>query len=140
MKWSFLNLTFGVLSLACVACGDEDEEAAGIEIEGTWSSNFGGTETIDDDSWASESSSFTSVSEIVEFSNEDNMAITRSPDDGTYGRNVWTDVDGGRFYYCTIAFMQDSADAAWAAGGTPDATDPATSGCGGFSWTELTRQ
>jgi hypothetical protein len=129
-------------------CGGDDDPAApgstttGIEIDGSWTSSFGGTEIIDDDSWTVGDS----VSVISDYSNTENVAITRNPDDaefdpGKYNRNVWTELSGGSFYYCTTDFGLDTVEDAQAATTTPDASDPDASGCGGsFPWTKLTRE
>lgn len=142
---------FGSLALALslVGCAKDDDDAnppgdtsTGIEIEGTWTSSFGGTEVIDDDSWTA--SDTTSV--IAEYSNGENVAILLSPDDaafnpGTYSRHVWTEVDSGSFYYCIADFGLETLEEAQEAETMPDASDPETTGCGGsFPWTKLTRE
>jgi hypothetical protein len=140
---------FGFLAstLFLTGCGDDDPAApakapTGIEIAGTWSSNFGGTEIIADESWTA----FDSTSEIAEFSNSENVAITRNPEDadfspGKYNRNVWTEISDGSFYYCTADFALDTLEDAQAADTVPDDSDPDNTGCGGGNpWTKLTRE
>jgi hypothetical protein len=138
----------GLVLAACVflpACGGDDDEPAPnghedeIEIAGTWTSNFGGTETIDHHSWSAESSAGTFAQEIVEFSNDDNAAVLKADDD-TFGRNVWTEPSGGAFFYCTVAYGKASAQAAIDESDVADDTDPETTGCAGFSWTKLTSE
>jgi hypothetical protein len=138
----FLAFTF---SLA--GCGDDDPAGvpantpAGIEIEGTWSSDFG-DEIIAEESWSSGGA----VAVVVDYSNTENVAVTRNPDDaafspGKYNRVVWTEVAGGAFHYCTTDFGLDSEEDAQSASTMADASDPDTSGCGGsFPWTKLTRK
>jgi hypothetical protein len=125
-------------------CGAMDSpwtKLSRIEIEGAWTSDFG-TETIDSISWDGGSGA-----SIVEFSNEENYAVWQNPDDaefspGKFGRNVWTEVDGDAFYYCTVAFMSDSAEATEDDAQPFDDSEPEAGGCGdmGFPWTKLTRE
>jgi hypothetical protein len=140
--FGFLAIT---LSLAGCAKDDADDGnpnvSTGIEIEGTWTSDFS-EEVITDDSW----SSGDTVAIVADFSNTENVAVTQNPDDaefspGKYNRIVWTDIAGGAFFYCITDFGLDSEEDALAASTMPDASDPATGGCGaGFPWTKLTRK
>ena len=111
-------------------------KVAPLEIAGTWTSNFGGTETLSSRRWASAS--------MQKFDNAANVAYSQNPSDAQYSPSkfnklVWTEPTAGSFYYCTIEFGLDSLAAAIASTKTADATSPATTGCGGFSWTKLTR-
>jgi hypothetical protein len=126
------------------ACGGDDEEpekeAGSLEIAGSWTGTFG-DETISDDEWTS-----FATQAIVEFSNDENFAIWQNPDDvkynpGKFGRNVWTDVDGGSFYYCTVAYMSETAEATETDAESADTSDLDT-GCGAMNapWTMLTRK
>jgi hypothetical protein len=133
---------------ACVllpACGDDgDSEPEGhehIEIEGEWSGNFYGTHVIADESWSSTYDPYVTVSEIIEFSNDDNDAILLA-EDGTYGRNVWTEIDDGSFFYCSVSFQKASADEAISESQPHDDADPENGGCGDMDapWSLLTRQ
>lgn len=163
MTHSWLLLGSLVVAIAASACGGDDDPegqagaggtggsggsggsgAGSIEIEGTWSSSFGSTEVIDDDSWGV-LGDFPSESEIVEFSNGDNVAITLNPEDAMYSPNeynriVWTEPSDDAFYYCTTDFGIDTLDEARALDGEPDASAPDETGCGDFPWTKLTRQ
>jgi hypothetical protein len=137
----------GWIVAACLvlpACaGDEDPADAteALEIEGEWESNFMSTEVISAGAWNVDSSFGPSSSEIVSFSNEDNSAVLLA-EDGTYGRNVWTDVADDSFYYCMVAFGKASAEEAVSQSEPADATEPANGGCGAgdFGWTMLTRK
>jgi hypothetical protein len=138
----------GLVLVTCVflpACGGSDDpakEKAGIEIEGSWvttSTMFTGSEVIDSESWSSDYGTGATVSEIVEFSNDDNDAVLRAPD-GTYGRTVWTEVSGGSFHYCTVSYGQDSVETAISESVVADDSDVDGAGCNGFSWTELARE
>ena len=132
------------LALALAGCGDDDSKSNDpssssdeieIEIEGSWTSEFG-AEEISSTSWAG--------SEVTMFDNDDNVAITRNPDDaefdpGKYNRNVWTEPEGGSFYYCTPAYGLESEEDALSSTAPADDSDPATNGCGegSFAWTRL---
>jgi hypothetical protein len=120
---------------------------SGIEIAGEWTDNFGGEETITDTTW---DTGF-SVATIVSYDNHDNSAITMDPpseDDagveaaGLFGKNVWTEIEGDAFYYCTVSFLQLSAAAAEANAMPADDTNPDVDGCGdsGFAWTKMERK
>jgi hypothetical protein len=139
------------LTLGLPACSDSvpappaASETTGIEIAGIWDGNFGSSEIIDDESWSVDFGSDPSVSLVERYSNQENVAITENPDDADFdpskfNRIVWTEIDGGSFYYCTTDFGLDSADAAAELDTEADASDPDNSGCGGFSWTKLTRR
>jgi major membrane immunogen (membrane-anchored lipoprotein) len=123
------------------ACGDEDDPAPeAIEIEGSWTSQYG-DERITSDTWTS-----FSTQAIVEFSNEENFAIWQNPADAPYfpemfGRNVWTEIEDGSFYYCIVAYMSETAEATEDDAELAD-PDDLEMGCGatGSPWTELTRK
>jgi hypothetical protein len=73
----------------------------------------------------------------------DNLTGTVIAQNGAaaFAPGAWSRFDlatvGGTLYYCQTAF--DAADQASAEATPPaDPTDPAVSGCGGFSWTALT--
>ncbi|MFT7620880.1 MAG: hypothetical protein ACI9WU_000039 [Myxococcota bacterium] len=110
-----------------------------LEIAGTWHSSFGGNETISADSWMSP---FLTTA-MIAWDNDANWAITQNPADAefapnTFAKQVWTQPEAdGAFWYCTVAFGLASADEAIADPTAADATDPATTGCGGFGWTRL---
>jgi hypothetical protein len=113
-----------------------DAMADTIAVAGTWLSNFGGTETITDQRW--------SDAIVVEFDNANHVAFTQNPLTATYGpgkfnKLVWTPIAGASFYYCFVDFSLESLAAAKATTKVADASNPDKSGCGGFSWTKLTK-
>lgn len=129
-------------------CGSSDFawtklDSNDIDIYGTWTNQFGGTEKIDALTWTTTFGDDVSVAKVIEFSNEDKEVITQNAADAEFGpskfnRIVWTSLDGF-LYYCTTDFNLDTLEAAQDADTAADATDPATSGCGGsFPWTQLT--
>jgi hypothetical protein len=141
------------VSSALLGCGDTDDPEenpiapqGALEIDGTWSSNFGSVETIDDESWSSESEGFSSSVRIDTYSNLENEVVTQNPDDAEYfpsrySRVVYTEIADDSFYYCITDFdMATSADAQ-ARNTVADDSDPENGGCGGgFAWTKLTRE
>ncbi|MEQ9500810.1 MAG: hypothetical protein RIT81_28325 [Deltaproteobacteria bacterium] len=109
-----------------------------LEIEGEYDSNFGGTETITSDLWTSYDASV-----VREYDNDANIAYLQLPEDAmfnpdTFAKVVWTEPDGGAFYYCWVDFGFATLDEAKTSTKTWDASDPDNTGCGGFSWTKLT--
>lgn len=108
--------------------------AAAVEVHGSWTSNFGGTEDITSFDW--------SGSDITKYDNGLNFAITQSPADaeyfpGKFNKLVWTEPDGNGFFYCTVDFGKDTAEQAENTPNVADDTDPASGGCSGFPWTQL---
>lgn len=133
-----------ILSTALIACGDADDasdetqnnaaELMEIELRGTWVSNFGEAYTIDEGRWGADA--------LVDYDNRDNWAILELPADaefnpGTFSRVVWTEPEAGSWWFCTVDFGLESAQAARDSGATADPTTPAESGCGGFAWTQM---
>jgi hypothetical protein len=124
-----------------MGCGDGEDESderntqsSEIEIVGTWESNFGGTETISSDAWGE--------AEIVDFDNEENVAITRNAEDaefnpGKYNRLVWTEPEDDSFYYCWVDFGLDTEEEALDSDAAADASMPDERGCGTSPWTRL---
>jgi hypothetical protein len=107
-----------------------------VEVRGTYTSNFGGMETITSTSW--------SGTEIVKASNANNYVVLYSDAEApfnpnTFAKVVWTEPVGGSFHYCFVDFGRTTLMAAETTTKTADATNPDVGGCGGFSWTKLTR-
>ena len=114
---------------------------ADIEIAGTYTDNFGGGHVIDDTSWT-QTGFGTSVFHISQYDNDSNFAIAQNDAANEYNPSLfsrfdWTTDSSGQLWFCQTAY--DAATAADAlATAAADTTDPATAGCGGFSWTMLT--
>ena len=140
-----------LLGFFTVACGGEDDgdddgnknppAEKHLEITGAWENkDFMETDVIDDTSWTStfgDSDPLTST--IEKFDNTTNVVIYAGPD-GKYSRIVWTEPADDSFYFCTVDFGLDTLEDAEASEKTADDSDPESGGCGGFSWTKLTRQ
>ncbi|MGD8861607.1 MAG: hypothetical protein PVI30_16480 [Myxococcales bacterium] len=142
--YEWVPILWAALSLALTACGDDAgggaaDDAGGsngeIEVAGTYDSDFG-AETIDSTMW--------NGSDVVDFDNDDNWAVTQNADDadfdpGKFNKVVWTEpAEDGAFHYCTVDFGLGTADEAVDTELTADDTDPESGGCGGFPWTLLT--
>ncbi len=148
-------LFLAALLVFAVACGDDDEgennanninnannvnnanNGMTIEVAGTWESNFATVESISDTEW--------NGSAITQYDNNARLAITQNAADAefspsAFNKIVWTAPEGDVFYYCTIAFGLETEQEAVDAEDTSDDSDPLNSGCGGFGWTQLTKQ
>ena len=136
-KFSLMFLS-SLLVLTVWACGDDHDHDNDptIAVAGTWTSNFGGMETITSTSW--------NGTPIIEFDNDANVAYTQNAADASWGANqfnklVWSGLTDNSVYYCTVDFGLDTLAAAKTSTKTADSSDPDNSGCGGFSWTKLTK-
>jgi hypothetical protein len=104
-----------------------------IEIAGSYSSMFG-MEMISSHQWG--------TATVHEYDNAKNEAIHQFPEDDMYNPNkfnkvVWTEPNAGKFFYCIVDFGKDTLEQAKTSTQSADSSAPATSGCGGFPWTEL---
>jgi len=112
---------------------------APVEVEGTWDATFKGgemasTEVITPIDWNGQI--------LVDHDNEANVAYTRNRPDAQFGPDlynkiVWTELENGEFFYCSIAFGLETLDAARADMTMADDTDPFEGGCGNFGWTKM---
>ncbi len=141
VSWSSLvKVCFVVgVSLGLAACGADDEDD--IEIAGDWGDNYDTSHVVTNTTWSMGQSVLT----IATFDNSTNTAVAQSPEDDQYSPNlfskiVWTEIDNGVFYFCTVAFKKDTQEEAEAAEDTSDSSDPDNGGCGGgYAWTKMTR-
>ena len=113
-----------------------------IEIAGDYTDNFGTEHNISDTEWAIAYPGYSAdVYRLAEVDNDLDYAVAENAADNAFNSGLWSRFDwfddGATLWYCQTAY--DAADQA-AASGTPraDASDPASAGCGGFSWTNLT--
>ncbi|HEX2873997.1 MAG TPA: hypothetical protein VHP33_22230 [Polyangiaceae bacterium] len=118
------------------AGGEGGGNGAALEIIGKWSSPFS-TEIIREDRWRSFGTGFDGTSAIVEYDNDANVVYTES--NCTFSKNVYLDISGDSFYYCTVAYGLPSLAAAKADTKVANPATPETNGCGGFAWSKLTR-
>ncbi|TNF24562.1 MAG: hypothetical protein EP329_24655 [Deltaproteobacteria bacterium] len=130
-------------TMALGACAEDESTAAAdsIEVAGTWTTPFSDQgELISDTQWGTPDF----MVDVVSFDNDANFAVTQNLADAEYApsmfnKNVWTEPDATGFYYCTVAFGLDTAEAAAAADASVADTNDLDAGCGGFGWTHLTR-
>lgn len=127
-----------ICTTACfVACGDEDTDPTPqgpLEIIGVWASEYGTEEVITIDRF--------NRATIHWYDNASNTLVSQNPADDAYfpsrfSKVQWTELEDGRFYYCTIDFDLESEEAARNSSSEADASNPAVSGCGMFPWTAV---
>lgn len=138
------------LSLLACACTDDANNLTDAEppsdagsaldplsqIVGTWTSNFGTTETITTNEWVGYA--------IVEYDGSARQVIIQSPPDDEYTPNqfhrvVWTPLVANSFHYCWEVFGKETGPDALSDETRANADALDTTGCGGFRWTQLTR-
>jgi hypothetical protein len=131
---------FGVVCVGLVAC-----EPAELELAGTYLDAFGTTHQISDAAWTQSAEGpypFELNFEVLSYDNADQYLVAvNGPDNGyfpgLFSRFDWTGGDGA-FAYCQTAYAAEDEQAAL---DTPRAdSDDVETGCGGFSWTELSPQ
>jgi hypothetical protein len=118
------------------AGGEGGGNAAGLEIVGKWSTAFS-TDIIRQDRWRSYGTGFDGTSAIVEYDNDSNVVYTES--NCTFSKVVYTEISGGSFYSCTIAYGMPTLEAAKADTKVANPATPDASGCGPFPWSKLTK-
>ena len=135
------------LSLSLFACDSGDDSSSSsataateLELIGSWTNNYDGTETITEESW----DNGYSVVSVSSYDNDANWIVVQSPEDDEYTPNqyskyVWTEEDAGVVYYCTVSYGLATLEEAEASEDNSDASAPLDGGCNGFAWTELTR-
>jgi hypothetical protein len=108
-----------------------------IALEGAWDDQWGASHEIADELWLD---SYGNTFHIADYSNLDSYAIAQNDAANYWNPSLWSRFDwtlsGGAVWYCQTAFAA-STEAAARGTAPADATDPATGGCGGFSWTRM---
>ena len=116
--------------------GGVSNGSRGVAIRGSYSDNWGSHHVITNSTWTTGSSVF----HVSIVNNGAKYLIAQNDQSNTWNPCLWSRYDWtrseGKLYYCQTAYNAATEAAALA---TPpaDPSDPATSGCGGFSWTEL---
>ena len=134
MKKQTLTILCAVVFL--MNCANEE---AALEINGSYTDNFSTSHTISNDTWVQGESSYT----IVSYNNDTNTVIAQNAADNQFNPNKFSKFNytdrsaDGKFYHCTVAYNADSLEAVIAVADA-DSSDPGTSGCGSFSWTQMT--
>ncbi len=113
--------------------GNADE----LAIVGTYTDNWGGTHEITSDQWVQGDSTYA----IESFNNVDMHAIALNGSGNAYNPDLysrfdWTWDSSDQLWYCQTAYAAATAEEAEATAAA-DPADPSTTGCGGFSWTQL---
>lgn len=106
-----------------------------LELAGAWDDDFGGSRDVSSFAWYD-----FGTFDVLRFDNAAGWALARNGADtffpGAYSRFDWTWV-GDEAFYCQSAYAAATLAEAQTAP-APDATDPASGGCGGaFAWTRL---
>jgi hypothetical protein len=132
-------LTMALLTALLAGCGSSDDEAQ-LEIIGTYTDEFGQLQVITATTWDSSGSGFTLIFHILDYDNLFNYLVAQNDasnsfNAGKYSRFAWTNANGN-LYYCQDVYDAATSETARSAP-FPNSSDLA-SGCGGFSWTNLT--
>ena len=105
-----------------------------IEIHGDWATEWG-TESITSFRW--------NTAMVISYDNVTNTAITQNPEDDEYNpakfsKITWTEpTAAGEFFFCTVAYGQETLQDAVAAEDTSDPENLEGEGCGGFAWSKV---
>jgi hypothetical protein len=123
-------------------------------LNGSWKDDYNTTHTINVSRTFSISSGTISTtgtwndgydnSIIVEFDNTGRYAYGQRPSTASYNaskffKRVYTTYNN-QTYYCEIIYGKATLADAKAATDTSSTTNPASTGCGGFAWSKLTKQ
>lgn len=122
--------------------GDTGDSPGGLAIAGEYLDGFGTEHTVTDEAWTQQYPGYDPmVFAITGYDNSARWVVAQNDASNAYSANLWSRFDwteaDGHLWYCQSAY--DAASEAEAQDtARPDDTDPATLGCGGFSWTDLT--
>jgi hypothetical protein len=113
------------------------ELRAMLSINGEWADGWGGTHDINAFAWTSGSSRY----DITQAHDEESWLVAQNADTNDWSPSLWSRFDwtwdgAGQLWFCQTAYAAATeADAV----STPaaDPSDPANSGCGGFSWSSM---
>lgn len=113
-----------------------------IDVIGNYTDNYAGSHAITKTAWTS----FGCGKNIISFDNSARSFIYQEDADpdcynqGKYGKVYWTEIQAnGNFYSCENVYGKNSAAEAQNDSAPPSAADPANGGCGGFSWSLMSR-
>lgn len=112
-----------------------------LQIIGSYTDNYAGTHAITQTSWTN----YGCPKTIVGYDNNARTFIYQEAmnaacyNQGKFGKVYWTVVQGnGNFNYCENVYAKDSAADA-SKDSNPPATGNLATGCGGFSWSGMTK-
>lgn len=113
----------------------------GLAIAGTYDDAFGTHHEIDETTWTQTFGAYAPyVFHVASYDNAEQVLIAQNDDANDYSGGLWSRFDwlesDGHLFVCQTAFAAETEGDAEA---TPRADDsaPASSGCGGFAWTDL---
>ncbi|MEZ4464200.1 MAG: hypothetical protein R3F60_06415 [bacterium] len=121
--------------------GADAAPMTGFPLAGRWVDEFGTEHEISEEVWVQTAGGMASTFELLDIDTEAGRILAANDpanpfNPGLFSRFDWV-VDGEDLFFCQAAFDAASVEAA-AAAAPSDASDPATSGCGGmFPWTRL---
>lgn len=113
----------------------------GLTLAGNFTDNFSSTHTIQETSW---DDTFC-VKTIIHYDNTNGYLVYQEESSGCFnrykfGKIFWTVDSARKLYYCELLYNQSSYLATANSATKPTYTSPGTTGCSGFSWTNLTRK
>lgn len=113
-----------------------------LAIVGIYTDTFGSSHTITDTSWTIQYGSYTpSLFSITAYDNTTMVVLAQNDDLNSYFPLLWSRFDwlelDEHLYYCQTTYNAASESDA-ASLPRADGSDPTSSGCGGFPWTDLT--
>ena len=115
-----------------------------LALVGSYADPFGGHHEISPSLWTQSGFGNPSYFHVTHFSNADQVVIAQANGHNAWNAGLWSRFDwtwfdagdGRALWFCQGTL--DAASEADALAATPaDATDPATSGCGGFGWSKV---
>ena len=108
-----------------------------LPIRGEYVDGFGGSQTITETTWMSGTARF----DISDYSVDERWVVAQNAATNEYNPDLWSRFEWaeaeGTLWFCQVAYNAETEADALAAG-PADASDPSTSGCGGFAWSSLT--
>ncbi len=120
-----------------------------LAIAGTYVEDWDGdgssdsTHVLTDSEWTMTSEFGVSAFLVAQFSNEQAMLIAQNAGSNSYAPDKWSrfdwSLDGATLWFCQSAFEAETEDDALATAAA-NSDDPASSGCGEFAWSQLTRE
>ena len=133
---AFFSLTF-------IHCVNQDASSQPLEIIGNYVDNFAGTYAITADSWLN----FGCKKSIIASSNETRTLVYQEAynaacyNQGKFGKIYWIAPQAiGNFYHCESVYNKNTFDEANNDASPPSTANPGSTGCGGFSWSYMTKQ
>lgn len=119
-----------------------NKTSTNFDLVGTFVDLFGGTYTFTNTSWAD---SFGCTKDIIFYDNANAYFLYQEQAGGCFnaykfGKVFWTIDSTKKLYYCEFLFGQNGYLATANDTTKPTYTTPSTSGCGGFSWSQIIKQ